>query len=185
MNFNRYSHHCVSIIPRMNTNEKSPLLRMYCVLKQPWYPPLDSLGILRWDPRDWNPRLKVSFQVGFAEHIQDNLTRDEKEKNNEKKKRKLERVQSLCLLVWFCFFVPASFAWLGRCSSDLAIWEIVHFCDHLADDSVSSFSFFFRFVFSLSFSMTENVTSDAATVKKNKMSDTHKGRVPRFFQTYL
>ena len=65
-NFNRYSHHRVRIIPRMNTNEKSPSLRVYCVLKQAWYPPLDSLGILRSDPRDWNPRLKVSFQVGFA-----------------------------------------------------------------------------------------------------------------------
>ena len=155
MNFNRYSHRRVGIIPRMNTNEKSPSLRMYCVLKQAWYPPLDSLGILRSDPRDWNPRLKVSFPVGFAEHIQDNLTRDEKEqKNNEKKKRKLERVQFLCLLVWFCFFIPwrkmnvASFAWLGRSSSDLAIWEIVHFCDHLATTQCLHFPFFsFCFLF--------------------------------------
>ena len=42
----------------------------------------------------------------------------------------------------------ASFAWLGRCSSDLAIWEIVHFCDHLAKRRLSIFiSLFFSFCF--------------------------------------
>ena len=191
MNFNRYSHHRVAIIPRMNTNEKSPSLRTYCVLKQPWYPPLDSLGILRWDPRDWNPRLKVSFQVGLAEHIQDNLTRDEKEeKNNEKKKRKLERVQFLCLLVWFCFFFPCSLQMAqNECSQFRVTWarflwsRDLRNCPLLrspSDDSVSSFSFLF--VFSFSYSMTENVTSDAATVINIKWATLTKDAFLGFFK---
>jgi len=74
--------------------------RSECIvfLKQPWYPPLGSLGIPRWDPRDWNPRLTVSFQVGFAEHIQDNLTGDEKE---EKKIGTRSIPLFACLVLFF------------------------------------------------------------------------------------